>query len=306
MDTVAVLYPGQMGGSFALPIRAANSAIRLVTASSQRSTRTQELARSYGYEDLGSLEAVLQQADIVLSVIVPGNAEQFAGEVAAAAASLLQRGETVRTRFFADLNAVAPSTVLRAAGAYAHLPLEFVDGGIIGGPATESTAPLIALSGPAAGELDAFLGPLFLGRTKVVGAEVGQASALKLAYASLSKGLNALALSAALLADRHGVSDALEEELAASQPRTLEVMRKGVPRNTAKAFRWVGEMEEIATAFSDANLPFGAQTFQGIAATQQFVADNGSLGPEPIEQALEEVKKGRTVQDVVRLLRKDN
>ncbi|BGP49505.1 hypothetical protein JCM10450v2_005396 [Rhodotorula kratochvilovae] len=302
MNTIAVLHPGQMGGSFALPIRQANSAIRLVTAVSQRSARTQELARSYGYEDVGTLEAVLQQSDVVLSVIVPDKAAHLAGEVAAAASSLVQRGERIRTRCFVDLNAVAPSTVQRAASAFADLPLEFVDGGIIGGPATASSAPLVALSGPAAAEVDAFLHPLFLGRTKVVGAEVGQASALKLAYASLAKGFSALALNAALLADIHGIAGALEEELAASHPNALWVMQNSVPKSTAKAFRWVGEMEEIATAFSDANLPFGAQTFQGIAATQQFVADNKTLGGEPIEHALEEVKKGRTVGDVVRLL----
>ncbi|BGP41355.1 hypothetical protein JCM10449v2_005332 [Rhodotorula kratochvilovae] len=291
MNTIAVLHPGQMGGSFALPIRQANSAIRLVTAVSQRSARTQELARSYGYEDVGTLEAVLQQSDVVLSVIVPDKAAHLAGEVAAAASSLVQRGERIRTRCFVDLNAVAPSTVQRAASAFADLPLEFVDGGIIGGPATASSAPLVALSGPAAAEVDAFLHPLFLGRTKVVGAEVGQASALKLAYASLAKGFSALALNAALLADIHGIAGALEEELAASHPNALWVMQNSVPKSTAKV-RFLAlfsrEMEEIATAFSDANLPFGAQTFQGIAATQQFVADNKTLGGEPIEHALEE------------------
>ncbi|GAA5949547.1 hypothetical protein JCM21900_000259 [Sporobolomyces salmonicolor] len=304
MNTIAVLTTGQMGSSFSACIKAANPSIRLVTDASKRSPRTQQLARDGSFEDLGSLEAVLSQADVVLSVVVPDKAVELAQEVAQQAKEMGDRGERIKTRFFADLNAIAPTTVQSVAALFTESPLRVVDGGIIGGPASSTSAPLIALSGEGARELDDFLRPLFLGRTKVAGSEVGQASALKLAYASTTKGFLGLVVNATLLADEYNVLQHLEEEFAASQPHTLKVLKNLIPRNTAKAFRWVGEMEEVSKAYGDAQLPFAATVFEGLAGTQQFIADNDVLGKEPIEEALKQIQEGkRTAEDVLRMLK---
>ncbi|GAA5897414.1 hypothetical protein JCM5296_004156 [Sporobolomyces johnsonii] len=294
-----------MGSSFGACIKAANPSVRLVTDVSKRSPRTQQLARDGGFEDLGSLEAVLSQADVVLSVVVPDKAVELAQEVAQQAKEMGER--RIKTRFFADLNAIAPTTVQSVAALFTDSPVQVVDGGIIGGPASSTSAPLVALSGERAQELDDFLRPLFLGRTKVVGSEVGQASAMKLAYSSTTKGFLGLVVNATLLADEFNVLQHLEEEFAASQPHTLKVLKNMIPRNTAKAFRWVGEMEEISKAYGDAQLPFAATVFEGLAGTQQFIADNDVLGKEPIEEALRQIQEGkRTVEDVLRMLKEGN
>ncbi|GAA5849372.1 hypothetical protein JCM8547_006528 [Rhodosporidiobolus lusitaniae] len=303
METIAVLATGQMGSSFAACIRAANPSIRLLTDLSSRSSRTKRLAQEAGFSDVGSLDAVLQQADVLLSVLVPDQALSFAQEVGEKAKALSAQGR-LRTRFFVDLNAVAPLTVQQAARAFEGLPLEFVDGSIIGGPASATYAPFIALSGPATAvaELNVFLHPLFLGSAKVVGVTIGGASALKMSFASLTKGLLSLCTGAAVLAESYGVTQALQSQLEESRPAIYKVLTDEVPKNTAKAFRWVGEMQQIAQAYEGAGIPFGTRTFEGIAEVQRFVAES-KLGDEPIEENLKAVKEGRTLEDVVRKLK---
>lgn len=229
---IAICSTGQMGSSFAAVVKAQDESVRLITNLSGRSARTVELAKSAGIEDVGSYEAVLSQADVFLSVLVPDLALRLAKEVADAATT----ASPLRTRYFVDLNAIAPSSAATGADFFSSTPVSFVDGGIIGGPATASSAPLLVLSGPQAGDVDSLLSPLFLGRTKTVGDKIGQASALKLSYASLTKGVNALALNASLLASEWGVLHAFEDEVAASNPALTKVIER-IPRNTAKVRR---------------------------------------------------------------------
>ncbi|KAL8276860.1 hypothetical protein RQP46_010688 [Phenoliferia psychrophenolica] len=296
---VAILATGQMGASFGSSLLRP-AGVRIVTNLSGRSSRTRSLAHEAGFEDLKTDAAILSEADIILSVLVPSQAVALAERLAAATTSSTL---PVRTRFFADLNAIAPATARAVSAALATaLPsVQVVDGGIVGGPATRTQAPLVVLSGEGAEELHEIMGGWFLGRTKVVGKEVGQASAMKLGYAALSKGTIGLALNVAMLADQFGVSEALQEELGKSQPGMLKIMN-GAPRSTAKAFRWVGEMEEISAALELTGLGTGgASIFKGMAESYAFIAANEELGSEPIEAALE---KNRSIGQVVEILAK--
>lgn len=199
---VAILATGQMGASFASCLSKAG--VRLVTNLTDRSARTRYLAAQGGFEDLATDEAVLFQADIILSIVVPSQALALAERFARAGAGMRQ--SDIRTKYFADLNAISPATTSAVGKALSGIPgLQFVDGGIIGGPATATGAPLIALSGAGAGALHDLMGPWVFGRTKMVGVEAGQASALKLSYAALSKGSIGLAPNVALLAKQFGV-----------------------------------------------------------------------------------------------------
>ena len=77
---------------------------------------------------------------------------------------------------------------------------------------------------------------------RVLGDRPGQASALKMCYAALTKGTTALMTELSIAAERLGVSDALRAEFAESQPAMLERMQRAVPAMVPKAHRWVGEM----------------------------------------------------------------
>jgi Domain of unknown function (DUF1932)/NADP oxidoreductase coenzyme F420-dependent len=226
--TVAVISAGEMGTGVGRRLREAG--IRVVTSLAGRSERTRERAAAAGLEDVGSLAAAVREADVLLSILPPGRALDLAEAVGRDPGPL-----------YVDCNAVSPATALAIAAVIGD---RFVDGGIIGAP----SAPRLYASGAYAAELAGL--PLDV---RVIDGEVGQASALKMCYAALTKGLSALLTESVVAAEAYGVAGALREELADSQPQFLAGAR-GLPGVVPKAYRWVAEMEEIAATFEQVGL----------------------------------------------------
>ena len=108
----------------AIGARLRDGGARVVAALDGRSERTRRLAAEAGVEDVGTLEALVHEADIVLSVVPPGSALEVAEAIAAAAGDARP--------LVADLNATSPTTVERIDAALAAHGLETVDGSISG------------------------------------------------------------------------------------------------------------------------------------------------------------------------------
>ena len=102
----------------------------------------------------------------------------------------------------------------------------------------------------------------------------GAASALKMSYAGITKGLTALGAAMMLGATRAGVAEALQAELAASQPALLPWFTRQIPSMYQKAYRWVAEMDEIAEFLGDD--PAAAKMFSGAARRYERLARDGS------------------------------
>jgi 3-hydroxyisobutyrate dehydrogenase-like beta-hydroxyacid dehydrogenase len=185
-------------------------------------------------------------SDVILSVCPPHAAVEVARDVAA------QRFLGI----FVDGNAIAPVTareidgIVRAAGA------TYVDGGIIGPPPDKPGTTRLYLSGDAAPRVSALFagGPL---EAPVLPGELTSASAIKMAYAAWTKGSQALLMAVRGLATAEGVDEALLAEWHRSQPDLPKLSDSAAKGTARKAWRWVGEMHEIATAFSSAGLPHG-------------------------------------------------
>jgi len=128
----------------------------------------------------------------------------------------------------------------------------FVDGGIIGPPARSTGSTRLYLSGPAAQQVALLFkdGPL-----EVIVLEGGAASALKVVFAAYTKGTAALLLAIRAFARAEGVDAALVQEWAHTLPGLPGQCEGAVRASARKAWRFVGEMEEIATAFKAAGLP---------------------------------------------------
>lgn len=227
--TVALISPGEMGSAVGQRLR--EGGLTVVTSLAGRSKRTQTLATAAGIEDAGSLPAAVGRADVLLSILPPGRALEVAGAVGRDPGPL-----------YVDCNAVSPATVRAISAAVGD---RFVDAGIIGGPG----APRFYVSGPHAAELAAL--PLDV---QVMDGEIGQASALKMCYAALTKGLAALLTESMVTAEAAGVSQALRAELSDSQPQFLQGAERGLPGMVPKAYRWIAEMEEIAATFEAVGL----------------------------------------------------
>jgi 3-hydroxyisobutyrate dehydrogenase-like beta-hydroxyacid dehydrogenase len=232
---VAVVAPGAMGS--AIGSRLNQSGIEVLTAFEGRSTQSVQRGRLAGMK--GATPAELARADIFLSIVPPGVALSVAQEFAVAFL-----GEA-RKPVFVDCNAVNPDTAGRIAAIIRNGGMDYVDGGIIGGPPKPGyDGPTLYLSGERAANV-AVLSEFGLQCHVLQGGEFA-ASALKMSYAGITKGLTALASMMIVGASRRGVADALHNELAQSQPMLLAWFERQIPSMPPKAYRWVAEMEEIA------------------------------------------------------------
>jgi 3-hydroxyisobutyrate dehydrogenase-like beta-hydroxyacid dehydrogenase len=279
MVTVGIVSPGAMGG--ALGRGWAEAGARVVATVEGRSERTKALA--HGLELLPTLADVVRAADVVVSVVPPGEALAVAKDVRAAA------GE--RTPLYADLNAVAPTTM--AAIAEAVAPLDVVDGSISGGPPDEGSTR-VYLSGRRAAEVDALQHPRL--DVRLLGDTVGTASAVKMSTASVYKGFSALLLHAVAAAEANGVRDVVLDDLARQFPDTVAGLGPQLASAAAKAHRFVGEMREIATAQQAAGLP--KELFDAVATVYEHVSRTPLAATTP-----EEARKMTDVGDVVRRLK---
>lgn len=246
-ETIAILSPGEMGHAIGRTL--VNHGFRVITSLAGRSRRTAGLSQAAGIEDVVSLDAVVDQADIILSIMPSIDAPVVAEEVA----KRLSHRDT--PLLFVDCNALAPQTAQSIERTITDAGGLMADVGIIGGPPTDTYQPRLYASGP---HLDKFLS---LGASgldiRPIGDKVGQASGMKMCYAALTKGLGALGTSVMVAAAKLGLTDPLRDELVSSQTPLFNWLQKSIPGMPPKSRRWVSEMEEIAATLGHLGLPSG-------------------------------------------------
>ena len=281
VKTVGVMSPGDMGsGVGGILVR---SGLRVITSLKGRSEASSTRAAEQGIVDVGSLEDVVASSDLMLSILVPSEALVFA---ASAAESIVRTNSHVA---FADCNAVSPATGAKIGNIITAAGGMFIDAGIIGGSPRTGAIPRFYASGEHAGILAELDGKGI--SVPVMRGAVGRASGLKMLYAALTKGTAALHASTLMAAKSLGLFDDLIHELEQSQSGTLTAMGR-VNSISAQAFRWIGEMEEIASTFEDAGVT--PNIHAGAAETFQKISDS-SIGRERVET----VDQDRTLEDTV-------
>lgn len=291
ISTVGIVSPGDMGHSIGNVLR--HGGLRVITCLRGRSGRSAELAREAGIEDVPDDETLVREADVLLSVLPPDRAPQVAERAAAAVRA------TGAHLLFADCNAISPNRVQQVAEIVESAGIRMVDVGIIGNP-PEPGPPKTRLyaSGQYATEF-AELAEYGLD-VRVMGDKIGQASGIKMCYASLTKGLTALGtelLTAARLLD---LDEALLAELEASQPQLNAWLTRQIPGMPPKAYRWVGEMLEIASTFGDLGLT--PKILEG-AADMYGLVEQTPLGKETPEHRTRGTTAAEVVSDLAEHLR---
>lgn len=240
---VAIPSAGAMGAGLAARLTASGvTVLTLLEGRSETTCRRARLAGMTGVKDA----AQLLEADVLLSILPPAHAVDFAHHAASAWVGAPRRP------LYVDCNAVSPDTVHRIAEIVEGSGAGFVDAGIIGFPpeAGATGGPKIFASGPLATQLEALCE--FGLDIRVIGAPIGAASSLKMCYGGLTKGLVALGSALILAAQRTGSTDALRDELQASQPHLFAWLRRMVPGMFSKSYRWVAEMDEVAAVMGEA------------------------------------------------------
>jgi len=289
IENVGLMSPGDMGQAVAIQIKA--KGLNVYTALEQRSERTRVLAREAEITDVGTVARLVAECDVVLSIMNPGAAVDFARE---ASDALRASG---RQTLIVDCNAIAPDTVREIAGLVEQAGGRFLDAGIIGPPPRGKAKTDLYVSGPGAADLEQLAGPQLV--VHVIGEGVADASALKMCYGALNKGTQALWLEVLIAAERLGVAGILEQQLQQSQADRYSWALSQFPILPPKAYRWVPEMLEISKTLGAAGMT--PKMFQGAADVYRFVADT-ALGKETPENR----DKARKGQDVVRLLAQEH
>lgn len=259
LETIGILSPGDMGHIVGRVL--GSNGLNAITCLQGRRKRTRDMAARADIADVPTYHALVDDADIILSILPPAQAEHVAKKVAHVLA------ETNTNLVYADCNAVSPETVRRIGATITSAGACFVDASIIGPPPRNTGTTRFYASGPYA---DAFVSLNHYGLDVILlGEEIGQASAIKMCYASLTKGLTALCTELLTAAEVLGVLNPLKSELQMSQSMLFERMERTVPVMPPKSHRWIGEMEEISATF--ANVGLTPEILAGAAELYRFV-----------------------------------
>lgn len=262
---IGFLHPGLMGESLAATAR--NTGHAAYWASEGRSLETEKRAEKNGLIDTKTVEELCGRCSVIVSVCPPHAAVDVAEHIL----SYSFKG------IYADVNAISPQRTRQIGQLVDDSGAAFVDGGIIGGPAWKPGTTWLYLSGQNADRVAACFsgGPL---ETEIIGNDIGRASALKMCFAANTKGTTALLCAIAAAAEKMGVRTELEKQWDRYDKGFAKETRDRIQRVTAKAWRFSGEMEEIASTFERAGVPGGFH----MAACDIYLRMAGFKGADPL------------------------
>ena len=262
---VAVIAPGAMGA--AVGKRLVENGLTVLTLLAGRSEETRARAKAAGMS--AAKDDDIARADFILSILPPGDALSLAQHFVPALTASNAKP------IYVDCNAINPKTVERVAAAIAPTGCPFADAGIIGQPPKPGDAgPRIYASGAAAPRF-ASLRDYGLD-IRVLAGEMSAASALKMSYAGITKGTQAIGAAMMLAATRAGSADALMAELQLSQKEMFPWLRRQLTMMPPKAYRWVAEMQEIAGFVGED--PAARELYEGAAEFYERFAEDFAVG----------------------------
>jgi 3-hydroxyisobutyrate dehydrogenase-like beta-hydroxyacid dehydrogenase len=236
MTRIAVVAMGEMGSGIAR--RLVERGAEVKTSLAGRSEASAARARGAGAATTDDA-ALVAECEMLLSVVPPA----AAGATAQRFLPLILK--SANKPVFIDCNAIAPQTVKAIAKPFVDMRLPFIDASIIGAPPRPNgPSPRFYMSGTIGGEAEV-LKQLGLD-TRVLSKNLGDASTLKMAYAGITKGFQALGSAMVLGAARNGAADSLIAEMKSSLPQLHGWLVRMLPSMYDKAYRWDGEMREIS------------------------------------------------------------
>ena len=243
--TIGLLGVGEMGAGLASAF--VNAGHTVVSDLTGRSESSCVLALKANIEGEVSLEAVVTRADILFSVLPT----QFAHDEAARVSKLLKGIKT--SLLFVEANAIAPSLAANISKLFTDNNTNFIDAGIVGAPPNGSKRPRLYVSGGNVEPLKLLDG---FGIDLVdLGKKIGTASAFKMTYAAMTKGVNALLTNVMLAAEEYGFLELFLQEVDQSQANLAQRAKANISRLPCDAARWEDEMKQIARSFDDIGLP---------------------------------------------------
>lgn len=275
--TIGVMSPGSMGQAIAQQLQ--RNGFTVYSALDGRSARSRALADEAGIADLGNLDKLAAECDVILSIMNPGAALEFAQNLASA----IKRAGT--QPLVVDCNAIAPTTMQAVHAAITAVGARCLDAGVFSPPPRGGVQGRLFVCGSGAEVLHAFATPDL--SVRVLGERIGDASALKMLDAIIGKGVTALVLQMLIAAERLGVANELEEQFTSARKKINDVVLDALPVMPSKSYRWVPEVMEIAKTLEAAGMT--PRMIEGAAEVYEFVAGTalGREMPENRDRALD-------------------
>ena len=236
---LALIGFGEAGSTFAAAGGWAEHAGVWDTRSDRRA-----VAAANGLRAAGSAAEALTGATLVLSLVTADQALA----AARAYAPLLAPGA-----LWCDMNSVAPATKRAAAEVVAAAGGRYVDVAVLAPVHPARLGVPLLLAGEAAAEAETALRAAGFGNARIVGAEIGRASAIKMIRSVMVKGLEALTAEMMLAAQAAGVTDDVLASLDASEKAQAWSARAtyNVERMVTHGARRAAEMAESAQTLRD-------------------------------------------------------
>jgi 3-hydroxyisobutyrate dehydrogenase-like beta-hydroxyacid dehydrogenase len=258
-EKIAIMSIGEMGFHWAKLLK--GHGVDVLTYDKDRGEVSRKRGENAGVKSVGSMADLVNQADLIVSIVVPSAAIDVARKIA----------EAVKTAgrkdlIFLDANAISPMTAEEIAKNLQPAGVSFVDGCIIGSAARMGKGTIVYVSGPEAKRmqiLEKFNIPV-----KVLGASTSQASAFKVVYAGLTKGLQGLFCELLMGARRFGLLQEIRAQYDESFPGLLDKVSSSIVGLRIHAGRRAEEMDELKRTFNH----FGMRSFMAPAAQKVLEA----------------------------------
>jgi len=237
---IGILSIGEMGYHWAKILT--SRGIEVLTYAKDRSETTRKRAENVGVKCVPSTATLIRDADLIVSIVVPSAAKRVATKVAKAAAKSGRRN-----LLYLDANAISPMTADEIGKILQPSGINFVDGCIIGSATKMDKGAVVYVSGPQAARIQELESYGF--SVRVLGSTLAQASAFKVFYAGLTKGLQGLFVELLMGARRFGLLDEILKRYEESFPGLLDKVTSSIVGLRIHAARRAEEMDELKRTF---------------------------------------------------------
>jgi len=259
---IGIMSIGEMGFHWAKLLK--SHGVEVLTYDKDRGEVSRKRAENAGVTSVASMNALVKQTELIVSIVVPFAAKKVAAKVAKAAAKAGRKD-----LLYLDANAISPMTADEISSVLTPAGVHFVDGCIIGGASKMGKGTLVYVSGPEAARMQAL--ETFNIPIRVLGPTTNQASAFKVVYAGLTKGLQGLFCELLMGARKYGLLDEIRAQYEENYPGLLDKVSSSIVGLRIHAGRRAEEMAELKRTFNVQGLnsymaPGAQKVLQAIAA----------------------------------------
>jgi 3-hydroxyisobutyrate dehydrogenase-like beta-hydroxyacid dehydrogenase len=259
--------------------------VEVLTFDRDRGEVSRKRGENAGVKSVPSMAELVQSSELIVSIVVPSAAMPVATNVADA---VNKSGR--KNLLFLDANAISPMTADEIAALLDPAGVDFVDGCIIGSAAKLGKGTIVYVSGQQASRLKAL--ESFNIPIKVLGPNTNQASAFKVVYAGLTKGLQGLFCELFMGARRFGLLKELSAQYEDSFPGLIGKVSSSIVGLRIHAGRRAEEMDELKRTFNHHGMesfmaPAVQKVLESIAALEIEKASESGARQGDLQETLE-------------------